>query len=558
MRLEKVPGVHLSPSPSARAYLSDFTQVAPAYEYNPCQQESYADRAAHLNGGGFTGDRAALAAALERYSRALGADEASLENAQLLAKEGTLAAVTGQQAGIFTGPVYSIYKAMTTIRLARQQSERLGVPVVPVFWIAGEDHDWHEVSWVMVPAGDSTQRLALREHFEQERRSVGLAPIPDSLPEIIDEFEKLMPDTEFKAEVMAQIRQAAAGQPALAPEVTGGQPSLADWFGKLAAWIFRGTGLVFLNSADPALRQIQAPFIARAIERYEEVDAAFIRGVERWEKELGFKTTVERHPGSLNLFIYVDGARLPLMGEGDHIWVRGHEDLTWTRADLIDLALTHPKRFSTNVVLRPVVQGFILPDLFYAGGPGEINYLGLYKDVYGFMGQQMPVFVPREGFTLVEPPQARILDKQSLTLDDVFHRLEERKKELLEREDRLGITRLFEEFRSDFEGRYQGLTAVIMQLDQNLSHVIEENCKQIEHQITKLEEKAKHQHRKNSEVSVRQFDRLRAHLTPHGLQERAVSILPYLIKYGPDLVSRLVAEVPLEERWSHRAIYLGE
>ncbi|MFZ5818041.1 MAG: bacillithiol biosynthesis cysteine-adding enzyme BshC [Bacillota bacterium] len=558
MRIEKVPGVSLSPSPSAKAYLSDFPKVAPAYEYDPCDPESYIRRADFLQGGGFTGDRAALSAALERYNRGLGADEAALEGARLLARPETLVAITGQQAGIFTGPAYSIYKALTTIRLARRQSERLGVPVVPVFWIAGEDHDWHEVSWVMVPAGESTQRLALHEHFEHERRSVGLAPMPESLPAVLDEFEQLMPETEFKAEVIRLIREMAGGAPALEPAATGGKPSLVDWFGKIMAWIFRGTGLVFLNSADPALRRIEAPFLARAIEQYEAVDAAFVRGIERWEKELGFKTTVERQPGSLNLFLYVDGARLPLMGEGDRIWVRGQEELRWSRAELIDLALTHPERFSTNVVLRPVVQGYILPDLFYAGGPGEINYLGLYKDVYRVMGQQMPIFVPREGFTLVEPPLARILEKQQLTLDDVFHRLEERKQELLEREDRLGITRLFEEFRQDFDRRYQGLTSVILQLDQHLSQVIEENRKQIQHQIHRLEEKAKQQHRKNCEVSLRQFERLRAHLTPHGLQERAVSILPYLIKYGPDLVRRMVEEIPLEDCWSHRAIYLGD
>lgn len=558
MRIERVPGVALSPSASATAYLNDFARVAPAYEYDWTLQESYAARAAYLTGGGFKGDRLALAAALEQYNRGLGADEAALANARLLARSGTLAAVTGQQAGILTGPAYSIYKAMTTIRLARQQTERLGHPVVPVFWIAGEDHDWHEVSWVMVPAGESTHRLALTESFEHERRSVALAPMPPSAEAVIEQFAALMPETEFKAEVMERLREAAGGVPALAPEATGGEPSLADWFGKLMAWIFRGTGLVFLNSADPALRRIEAPFLAAAIERQERVEAACDRGVQRWEQELGFTCTVDRYPGSLNLFIYVDGDRLPLMGSGDRVWVRGNPDLSWSRAELIDLARRQPERFSTNVVLRPVIQSFLLPDLFYAGGPGEINYLGLYRDVYRVMDQQMPVFVPREGFTLVEPPLARVLEKQGLTLDDVFHRLEARKQELLEREDRLGIARVFESFRQEFRGSYQGLTDVVLQLDKHLSQVVEENRRQIEFQINRLEEKAKQQHRKNCETSIRQFDRLRAHLLPHGLQERAVTILPYLVKYGPDLVSRLVAEVPLEEGWSHRAIYLGE
>jgi len=556
MQIEPVPGVALSPSPAALAYLNDFARVAPAYEYDWTRQESFARRAAYLNGGGWAGDRAAVAAALERYNQALGADEAALAGARLLAQPGTLAAVTGQQAGILTGPAYSIYKAMTTIRLARLQSERLGVPVVPVFWIAGEDHDWHEVSWVMVPAGDRAHRLALSERFDGERRSVALAPMPSSVEAVIDEFEALMPDTEFKAEVVARLREAAAAPPALEPDATGGQPSLADWFGRLMAWIFRGTGLVFLNSADPALRRIEAPFFAHALERQAEVEAACERGVHRWERQLGFACTVDLAPGSLNLFLYVDGDRLPLVGEGDRVWVRGNPELSWSRAELIDLAWRHPERFSTNVVLRPVVQSFLLPDLLYAGGPGEINYLGLYRDVYRTMGQQMPVLVPREGFTLVEPPIARVLQKQGLTLDDAFHRLEERKQELLEREDRLGIIAAFASFRQDFDGRYAELADLVLQLDPQLRQVVEENRRQIEHQINRLEEKARQQHRKNCETSVRQFDRIRAHLMPHGLQERAFSILPYLVKYGPDLVRRLVDEVPLVEGWSHRAIYL--
>lgn len=556
MQIEPVPGVALSPSPAALAYLNDFARVAPAYEYDWTRQESFARRAAYLNGGGWTGDRAAVAAALERYNQALGADEAALANARLLARPGTLAAVTGQQAGILTGPAYSIYKAMTTIRLARQQSERLGVPVVPVFWIAGEDHDWHEVSWVMVPAGDRAHRLALTERFDGERRSVALAPMPPSVKAVIAEFEALMPETEFKAEVVARLREAAAAPPALEPEATGGQPSLADWFGRLMAWIFRGTGLVFLNSADPALRRIEAPFFVRALEHQPEVEAACERGVHRWERQLGFACTVDLVPGSLNLFLYVDGDRLPLVGEGDRVWVRANPDLSWSRSELSDLAWQSPERFSTNVVLRPVVQSFLLPDLVYCGGPGEINYLGLYRDVYRTMGQQMPVLVPREGFTLVEPPIARVLQKHGLTLDDAFHRLEERKQELLEREDRLGIVPAFAAFRRDFAGRYAGLADLVLQLDPQLGQLVEENRRQIDHQINRLEEKARQQHRKNCETSIRQFDRIKAHLTPHGLQERAFSILPYLVKYGPDLVSRLVDEVPLEEGWSHRAIYL--
>lgn len=556
MRTETVSGIRLSTSPAVEAFLFDFGKVAPAYEYDWTKQESFTRRAAYLNGGGYRGNRKALAAALERYNRELGSDHVALANVDLLAREGTLAVVTGQQSGVFTGPAYSIYKATTAIRLARRQSELLGTPVVPVFWIAGEDHDWHEIASVLAPAGDGVAKVALKESFEGEKRSVGLAPIPASLGEVIDEFLALLPDTEFKPVLAEKLRAYAEAGPALDPAATDGQATLADWFGRLIAWLFAGTGLVICNSADPALRQLEAGFFQQVVRQHEQVDEALARGHALLE-EMGFKATVERVPGNLNLFTYVDGARLPMMGAGDQFWVRDREEQGWSTAELLDLAASHPERFSTNVVLRPVVQGVLFPDLAYVGGPGEISYFGLYRDVYRALDSQMPIVYPRESFTLVEPPVARILEKQGLSLEDAFFHLDEKKQELLEREDRLGLNDLFANLRSEFGGLYDGVVAKLLQLDPNLKFVTEENYKQIAVQFNKLEEKARQQHRKNCEVAVRQFDRLKAQLMPHGgLQERSVSFLPFVAKYGPDLAVRLVEEVGLDPD-HHRAIFPG-
>jgi len=528
------------------------------YEYDWSKQESFVARAAYLNGGGYRGDRAGLSAALLAYNTALGASSETLSNVRLLGEEGTLAVVTGQQSGIFTGPAYSIYKAMTAIHLSRQQSERLGVPVVPVFWVAGEDHDWLEVASVLVPAGDGTVRVALTETFEGDKRSVGLAPTPASLfAGVMDEFLALLPETEFKAAVAERVRNAASEGPALDPTVTWGKPTLADWFARLIAWLFEGTGLVICNSADPALRRLEAGFFAKAVERHTAVDAALGQGYDLLER-LGYKATVDRQPGNLNLFTYLDGQRLPVQAEGDHFWVRDRADRGWITPELVDLVLTRPERFSTNVVLRPVVQGVLFPDLAYVGGPGEISYFGLYREVYRALDSQMPIVYPRESVTLLEPPVARVLEKQGLTVEDAFFRLEEKKQELLEREDRLGITELFTHFRCSFGEMYEQLVGRVLELDPNLRFVTEENQKQIAVQINKLEEKARQQHRKNCEVAVKQFDRLKAQLLPAGsLQERQVTILPFVAKYGPDLVRQLVAEVALGEVWEHKVVYLG-
>lgn len=557
MRIEPVAGVRLSPSPNVEAFLYNFARVSSAYPYDWSKQESFQQRAAYLNGGGYKGDRAEVSRILRRYNEALGAGEETLENVKKLGQSGTLSVVTGQQGGIFTGPAYSIYKAMTVIHLARQQSERLGVPVVPVFWIAGEDHDWHEHSWVLAPAGEGVVRVALKESFEGDRRSVGLAPIPASLAEgVLEEFLALLPESEFKAEVAERIRAAASAPPVLDPELTGGGPSLVDWFARLITWIFDGTGLIIINPVDPALRRLEAPFFVKAIQRHEAVEAALGRGFELCN-EMGYKPTVERQLGNINLFTYIGDERLPLVGAGEHFWIRDREEVGWSMDELVTRAADCPQLFSTNVVLRPVIQGFLLPDLAYVGGPGEISYFGLYNEVFGALDQQMPIIFPRESYTLVEPPLARILEKQSMTLADALFRLDERRKEFVEREDRLGLATLFERFRGDFGRMYDELVEVVLQLDSNLHYTTDENRKQIAVQINKLEEKARQQHRKNLEVALRQYDRLGAHLKPHGLQERGVSILPYLAKYGPDLVQRLLAETGLGEGWEHRAVYLG-
>jgi len=372
----------------------------------------------------------------------------------------------------------------------------------------------------------------------------------------LDGVAALLPDTEFKAGVLQRVQAAAAAHAVLDPARTDGRPTLDDWFGRLMTWMFDGTGLVLIDPVNPALRRLEAPFFGEAIRRSADLDAALAQGHERW-RSLGFTPTVERQPGNTNLFTYVANARLPVFGGGGAFWIRDREQMRWSEADLLDRAATHPELFSTNVVLRPVIQGFLLPDLACVCGPGEISYFGLYRDVFAAMGQQMPIIFPRESYTLVEPPLARILEKQELSVADVLGGLDEKRREFVEREDRLGITDLFEQFRTDFGSRYDHLVDVLMQLDPNLRLVTDENRKQIAVQVSKLEEKARQQHRKNLEVTLRQFDRLKAHLAPDGLQERGVSLLPYLAKYGPDLVHRLIAETDLADPRAHKAIYLG-
>lgn len=543
MRLQRSDVPPLGPGALVRDYLTGVPAATSLFAYHPFDPKALAARADALLGG-WPGDRQLLADTLVAFNQTLGADAAAIDGARRLGEPRTLAVVTGQQAGIFGGPAYSVYKAITAIRLARRESERLGVPVVPVFWIAAEDHDFAEISFTEVPAGESLQRLAIQAAPGQ-RVSAGHLALSDELPGLIDQLEQLLPPSEFRTDVLATLRRTARG-------------SYADWFGRLLAWMFAGTGLVFASPLLPGIRRLQAPALSRAIEQAEAVDAALQQGFARLA-ERGYEPTVDPMPDSLKLFIYEGGERLPLHYQGDRAWVRDRSDLSWSRRELAALAAAAPERFSPNVVLRPVTQGFAFPDLAYVGGPGEISYFSLYRDVFAAFGRQMPAVYPRLAATLVEPPLARYLEKQGLTVADVCAGLQAHRQALLEEQDPIGIPAAFERYRTALEAAVTTLLTELAPLGANVQQQGDEHRRQLLVQVGKLQDKALQQHRRNCEVLLKQLDRLEAQLAPHGKpQDRSLSIVPFLSKYGPDLVRRLTEELELLEPWQHQVVFLGD
>lgn len=543
MRVEPVPEIHLDDSAAVREYLSGAGRVCERFSFPPHEPAAYAARARYL-AETYSTPRDQLSAALVAYNRAIGADAAALDNARRLAGSGCLAVVTGQQAGVGTGPVYTIYKAITAIHLAARQAAALGVPVVPVFWVAGEDHDFAEIAAVEFPGREGWERLQLGGE-PPGRRSVAHLPVGPAVHDLLDRLAGALPRTEFTDGVLSALRADA-----------GVAANLADWFARIMARLFAGTGLVFVNSADPSLRRLECPFLQLALERFQAVGEALDAGRRAWEAA-GYTPTVAVAPESVNLFLYVDGERLALAGAGDRIWLRDRPDQAWQRDELLALAAEQPERFSTNVVLRPVCQGFVLPDLAYVGGPGEIQYWGLYREVFAVFGRRLPLVYPRIGATLVEPPLARYLKGQQVTPADVILRAGRLRADTLQRADTLGLPDLFGQFRRDLEARYEELVAKLETLDPGLRAVAAENRRRMGQQIDYLAEKAAQAHRQKCDVALRRIDRLESSFRPRGeLQERVANIVYYLCKYGPDLVGRLVQTLHLQEPWVHLAVYL--
>ncbi|MGE5589759.1 MAG: bacillithiol biosynthesis cysteine-adding enzyme BshC [Bacillota bacterium] len=540
MRWEKVPGL-LAAGSLAAAYTGDFARVSELYLHDPGREASFVARAQQLSARQGA-DRSALAAALEEYNRRIGNRPAALANARRLADAETLAIVTGQQAGVLTGPLYTVYKALQAVRLAEEMAERLGRPVVPVFWIASEDHDLTEIDHLdLTDREGRLQRLRLQLEAPSHR-SAGAVEAGQAAQDLLQEVLQHLPETEFTPDLASALEGLTAA---------GG--SLADWFARIMAWLLGDRGLVLLDPMLPDLRRLAGPFVNRLLQRSQALAAAVRQGEEK-VRGLGFQPALQAEADAAHLFFYEDGARLPLFRREGGFATRGGP--LRSLDDLHTLIQTEPERFSGSVVTRPLIQDYLLPTLAYVAGPGEISYYGLYRPVYAAAGLEAPVFVPRASFTLVEPAAARALEKQGLTVERALSGLEAARREVLEREDRIGLTGLFAAFRQDFDRRYGQVIEQVLTLDRSLEQVAQENVRQIHAQFARLEEKARQQHRKNSEVAMRQFDRLALLLTPRQQpQERVFNIMSYLARFGPAVLDA-VAGVPAA-RGGHFAVWLG-
>lgn len=540
MRWEKVRGL-LAAGSLAAAYTGDFARVSELYLHDPGREASFVARAQQL-AARQGADRAALAAAVEKYNERIGNRPAALENARLLADGEALAVVTGQQAGVMTGPLFTVYKALQAVALAGEMAAVLGKPVVPIFWIASEDHDLTEIDHLdLTDRQGQLQRLRLNLDGPSHR-SAGRVEAGAAAQALLQELLQNLPETEFTPALAADLEGLTA---------PGG--SLADWFARIMAWLLGERGLVLFDPMEPALRRLAGPFVGRLLQRNEALAEALRQGEEK-VRDLGFQPAVQTEDGAAHLFLYEDGARLPLMRREGGFAARGGR--VRSLDELQRLTQAEPERFSGSVVTRPLIQDCLLPTLAYVAGPGEISYYGLYRPVYAAVGLEPPVYVPRANLTLVEPTAARALEKQGLTVEQALFGLEEARREVLEREDRIGLTGLFAAFREDFGRRYGQVVEQVLTLDRSLEQVAQENVRQIHAQFGRLEDKARQQHRKNSEVAMRQFDKLALLLTPRGQpQERVFNIMSYLARFGPDVISAL-AKVPAA-RGGHFAVWLG-
>lgn len=490
-------------------------------------------------------DRNELCDVLTEINTVFDAGEQTFENIELLRASDTVAVITGQQAGLFTGPLYTIYKALSTVKLARELNQK-GIKAVPVFWAATEDHDFEEVSEAFIM--EKTGELVGSKYVPKGRTKgspVGSTTIASDIEQLIEQLFEDLPQTEFSAELHDKLAQ-----------IWADGAKFGDAFGRTLAWVLRKFGIVHIDPMHAGIKRISAPIFEAAIENVDEIVVSVVaRGEELVDH--GFHTQVLVEKDYFPLFWHDDeGRRLALRktGEGAFKVKEGHN--AFSVSELLKIAVNEPERFSPGVMLRPVVQDFLFPTACYFGGGAEVAYFAQNSEVYRVLGRPVTPVFHRQSFTVVEPKQRRVMEKFGLDLAGLFGGKEETTLKLASESVSPDTARLFAEVDERINTEMDRLDQSVSHIEPTLANNVARRRQRIIYHIAALRKKSLLAKVRNDEIANRQIDELFAVLLPHGeLQERTINVFSYINKYGLNFIDWIYDAIDLDDK-EHRIIEL--
>lgn len=490
-------------------------------------------------------DRTALCDALTEINTDIDAGKYTFANIDLLRREGTVAVVTGQQAGLFSGPLYTVYKALSAISMAESLTSS-GIPAVPVFWIATEDHDLDEVSKTFFTGKDGGLVASSYTPADYVKDApVGNIAIDDGIAGVIAELGRSLPHTEFSEDVIGHLATSWA------PGVTFGKA-----FAITLARVFEKYGLIFVDPLNDRLKRLAAPIYVEAIKNADAiVEAVIERSAEITSR--GFQPQVLVGDDYSPLFWHdANGRRLALRKVSDDVYKPKGERREFTGAELAKIATDEPSRFSPGVMLRAVVQDFLFPTACYFGGAAEIAYFAQNSVVYERLGRPVTTILHRQSFTIVEARHRRSLEKLGLDLADLFDGLEATRLKLAESKLAPETAGVFTDVDDKIAAQLERLEQIVSAVDPTLMANLAKRRRKMLYHIAALRKKTLLAETRKDETIDRQLTGAVEALLPHGaLQERLLNVFEYLNKFGPHFIDLIYEAIDLDDK-DHRIVDL--
>ena len=521
-------GERLSGTKLIEDYYAGAAGLGEFYAGHPWSLAAYQRRAERLRRV-FTGERLhALKNAVEPSSPG-----AERKLARIANGEGFVI-TTGQQAGLFGGPLYTVYKVLTAVRLADNLERALGVPVAPLFWIPADDHDWGEINHVAV-IDPQNQLVTIKVEGPSEpplsmaRRSWG-----EGINSALATLEESLPKNDFSSGQLALLRKLYH------PEATVGD-SYREW----ALQTFAPFDLLVTSSSDVALKRHAVPVLRRELEHAEE-HARLLRAQSDRLLAAGYHEQVAIATDAANVMYEDEHGRERLVREADG-WMVRRTKRFFEHQEVLELLQTHPERFSPNVLLRPVVESYAFPTLAYVGGPAEVSYFAQTGCLFSAHKVDMPLVMPRASADLIEAKIRKVLDKFGLTPRDLRHPFHEIASQIARDELPDEVRSALHALRADLTSGYANLVSAAQTIDATLKGPLESARNASYKQLDDAERKILTHLKKQNEIGLDQLRKASVHLYPDGQrQERVLGGVNYLGRYGGELLNGIAATLDVQ------------
>ncbi len=533
-------------------YLYDFAKVEKWYARAPFARDWKAARAAISAAAYPAGRRARIADVLERQNREFGAGAGAGLGAGVSASSNTLAnlgrfragshvVVTGQQVGLFGGPLYCLLKALTAVKLAAEATAA-GVDTVPIFWLAAEDHDLAEVNHTYLASAVGPGRIEVGSKGQPDA-PVGSIVFGGEIERAVAEAAEALHGYSAGGPNVAEDEILAALRACYAPGET-----FASAYGKLWTKLTGHWGLIILDASDPELDRVAQPLYVQAVERASEINEALLARGKELERA-GYHAQVKVTATSTPLFSMRAGVRLVIHRShphsGEPAFTAGEQ--WFTPAELRHLADHSPEMLSPNALFRPVVQDYLLPTLAYVGGGAEIAYFAQSAVIFDALLGRRTMVLPRISATLIEAKAAKLLDRYAVGLPDLLVGSGVLAQELAKRELPGKLQDAFAAVEAAARLASQELHAQLQQLDATLTGAAQTASWKMAYQLNKLRERAARAELRRNEVLERQAKLLAGNLYPFGgLQERTLSGVEFVARHGFDWLEELTSALSVD------------
>lgn len=539
MNIDSLPFSTLPFTNLFTSYIQRDKALQPFFETDPFDNHEIEKHIKNLH---FKGSRSKTVSWLTDFHSGYNAPRETTESIKKLESPESLTVVTGQQCTVMGGPLFTVYKIITAILKANEWQEKLNRPVIPVFWMADEDHDFDEATQLGVQNREDYSSLSYKDRKDEGKRVTNIE-LSDEIIGLRKEIQSEMYDTDFTDDLWELLD--SAYKPG---------NSFGKAFGQIILDLFGKYGLILAGSNTKEAKKIVSETMAMSVSGHQAQYEALSKQSGAL-KDAGFKNQV--HLNRSNLF-YIDENQIRKKIQfKNNEWFISDSGTRWSSIELIELINHSPERFSPNVFLRPLLQDKLLPVASYVAGPGEVAYYAQMRLFYKEFGMKMPIITPRFSATLIESGIERIIQKLPFSIPDYSKRIEDLESEYIEQANTPDVEKIFGMWQKRVKNDSKDSIKKISDIDPTLKKTAEKSLSLFYNELGKLKGKLYKSLKESEQTQINRIEKIKLNLFPNrSLQEREIAFIYFMNKYGVHLWDKLLTGLKNENPDCHKIVYL--